>query len=754
VSWRGRLGVAVCLSLAVLAAGGLTSPPARAVGPCTDVQIIGLRGSGENPPSEEQHDMGKTVGPVADLIAEQAQAGSTVSFYGVPYPAESASVFTVLDQKYFASKKTGEQLLHQYLLAEIGACPSTKLVVIGYSQGAHAAGDDLADEPSSVTNHVAAFVMFGDPRFNPAARYDWGTFDPRDHGLAGARSLGDFGSWQSRVYSFCTNGDLICQGIGFGHGTDQHKHYVELDGALVAGLVRRALGWPRPTGAITPLDLAFVIDSTGSMGSSIGGVENAAKAMVNTLESKGADYRVGLVDYKDTDQGDPYAARVDLNMTKDAPAFSSAVGALTASGGGDTPEAVYSGIMTAINGLSWRNVPRKAIIVMGDAAAKDPEPITGYTHASVIAAARALDPAVIDPIAIGAEPLASFTTLAEGSGGTVFEAADPSAVSEQVLAVVEKAATPLYTSLTVGTPAKVGSAVEFSAAGSYYDAGEITSYDWDFNGDGIIDEETPENHTSHIYLAPYDGDVSVTVHTDDDQSATSTAELEVADTIASVPSPPRGLTVTEGPDHGSLKISWEVPQELGGEELLGYQAAVVDEASGTPVYDAALSPAETEADVTELPAGTYRVTITALTAAGQSEAAELSKKIGSGGEELHCTSATGSMTTRIGKEARSLTNSLSTNLTARQNLALRFGRPAHRLTLVTLTSAQCIVEATKAVFTGSGLAKLDGQEGYFVNVRLVKRSGGRFAYRLRLKSGHDHEVVSGAAGGVAGEEIK
>ncbi|HEY5428386.1 MAG TPA: PKD domain-containing protein, partial [Solirubrobacteraceae bacterium] len=363
-------------------------------------------------------------------------------------------------------------------------------------------------------------------------------------------------------------------------------------------------------------------------------------------------------------------------------------------------------------------------------------------------------PAVIDPIAIGPEPLASFTALAEGSGGTVFEAADPSAVSEQVLAVVERAATPLYTSLTVTTPAKVGSEVEFSAAGSYYDAGEITSYAWDFNGDGIIDEETPENHTSHTYLAPYNGEVSVTARTDDGESATSTAALEVAETIAPAPSPPRGLTATEGPDHSSLHLSWEVPQELGGEELLGYQAAVVDETSGTPVYDAALSLGETEADVTELPSGTYRVTIIAVTAAGQSEPAEATKKIGSGGEEEHCTSATGTMTTRIGKETRSLTNSLSTNLTARQKLALRFGRPAHRLTLVTLTSAHCIVEPRKAVFTAFGMAKLDGQEGYFLNVRLVKRSGEQFSYRLRLKSDHNHEVVSGAAGGVAGEEIK
>src|SRR4051794_38798098 len=127
-----RLGAAV-LTAAVSAL--CASSASAAVGPCTDVQIIGLRGSGE-PQVGLQHDMGSLVGPVADLVAEQAQDAATVSFYGVPYKAGDASWKTVLSQSYFDSKKQGMSMLHSYLQEVITACPSMKLVVMGYSQGA------------------------------------------------------------------------------------------------------------------------------------------------------------------------------------------------------------------------------------------------------------------------------------------------------------------------------------------------------------------------------------------------------------------------------------------------------------------------------------------------------------------------------------------------------------------------------------------------------------------------------------------
>jgi hypothetical protein len=174
-----------------------------AVGPCYDVQIIGLRGSGE-PQRDTEHNMGSLVGPIADSIARQApEDGTTVSFYGLPYEAvglREVGLGILIDDSnaYFDSKRQGMSMLHDYLGKIVAACPYMKLVVSGYSQGAHAAGDQLATESSSITDHVAAFVMFG------------GTFDPSNPGFLGRRALSDFSSWNRRIFSFCNRDDPAC----------------------------------------------------------------------------------------------------------------------------------------------------------------------------------------------------------------------------------------------------------------------------------------------------------------------------------------------------------------------------------------------------------------------------------------------------------------------------------------------------------------------------------------------------------------
>lgn len=604
------------LAVVTLLAGLSLLPSATAsaaVGPCTDVQIIGLRGSGE-PLNGALHDMGILVGPVADQIAEQVQGAGTVSFHGVPYPAGDASWKTVLSTSYFNSEREGVGMLYDYLREAVAACPSMKLVVIGYSQGAHAVGDELAKEPSSITDHIGAVVLLADPRFNPGVSYAFGSFDPRDHGIAGARSSADFSSYSSKVFSFCRQNDLVCQGIGIHHSADEHAQvkYLADYGELIAGLVRRKLGYPRPASATTPLDLAFVIDSTGSMGSSIRSVASAAQLMAQKLKNRGADFRVGLVDFKDTDQGDPYGARVDAPMSNDITGFSAALDGLQASGGGDGPEAVFDGIMTAINGLTWRHVPRKAIIVMGDAPAKDPEPITGYTHQSVLAAARALDPAIINSVAVGSGPLSDFQTLADGSGGNVFTASDASEVSDQILAAVDQAAVPLTVVLNVAT-GRPGTPISFSAGGSFYDAGDITSYDWDFDGDGVADQTTTSDRTTHVFAAPFDGIASVTAHTDDGHQGTITAEVHVTADAPTTASAPHELHLTA--DATSVTATWSAPADLGGGSVAGYSVRLVD-------ADGDVASASTDPDVMtqtfdDLDEGAYTVAVTAVTEAGE-----------------------------------------------------------------------------------------------------------------------------------------
>src|SRR5690606_21419557 len=96
-----------------------------------------------------------------------------------------------------------------------------------------------------------------------------------------------------------------------------------------------------------------------------------------------------LVDYRDHPvypHGDPgdWPALVRHPFTDDLGQVVGGLGELTTGGGADTPEAVYSGIVAALD-LDWRADAVGAVVVMGDAPAHDPEPVTGYTLSDVVA---------------------------------------------------------------------------------------------------------------------------------------------------------------------------------------------------------------------------------------------------------------------------------------------------------------------------------------------------------------------------------
>lgn len=628
---RALTATAAIALFAFLAIGAAGPPVVRANGPCTDVEIVGLRGSSEDFSGSELG-MGSLLGPVADTIVTQLSGQVTFSVHGVPYPAADA-ISGVITGDYFESKQIGSDMLHDYLLERAIECPAAKFVVMGYSQGAHAAGDQLAREGTFITDRIAALVMFGDPRFNPEASYVWGTYDSRDHGLAGARSLGDFAGWASRVFSFCRHNDKICQGLGWDHSSDEHaqEKYVSDYADLVAGLVRRRLGLtqlPR-----VPLDLAFVIDSTGSMSSSIEEVREGVSSMVDTLEDKESDYRIGLADYKDTDQGDPYAAQLDLDLSTDVAGFRDALAGLAVYGGGDYPEAVFSGLMKAFTGLNWRSDSRKAVILMGDAPGKDPEPITGFTGASVLQAARSISggsglrrsatlagdtggasSASIYPVAVGFGPLETFEPLADESGGKVFFASGSSEVSEQILEAVDNAATPVEVVMSSVSPARPGQAVEFKAKANYA-PGEIIEYAWDFDGDGIVDETDATGTVLHAYPAPFDGFAEVTAIADDGHEGSAATAVSISEDAPQPAGPPRQLTVSTSLS-SALNISWQPPLDLGGGILSGYEVAVENSSTGQLEFVAGLEPSANQIQIEELPTGSYAVTVAAATEAG------------------------------------------------------------------------------------------------------------------------------------------
>jgi hypothetical protein len=114
-------------------------------------------------------------------------------------------------------------------------------------------------------------------------------------------------------------------------------------------------------------DIAFVVDATGSMQDEI----NYLKADLNNIISSikdsipSIDLNLGSVFYRDN--GDAYITK-HSEMSNDIQKTVEFIKANNAGGGGDAPEAVHSGLNTAINKLKWReNSVARIIFLILDA---------------------------------------------------------------------------------------------------------------------------------------------------------------------------------------------------------------------------------------------------------------------------------------------------------------------------------------------------------------------------------------------------
>ena len=133
----------------------------------------------------------------------------------------------------------------------------------------------------------------------------------------------------------------------------------------IDGITELKLATPRALPAQRTVDLAFVLDTTGSMGEEIDAVKSTIRTVAAKLSGGQISVRIGLVEYKD---------RVDPQVTKTYPfsedlaAFSHSVEGITAGGGGDIPEDMHAGLNAALDTLQWRDdATARLIVVIADA---------------------------------------------------------------------------------------------------------------------------------------------------------------------------------------------------------------------------------------------------------------------------------------------------------------------------------------------------------------------------------------------------
>ena len=108
----------------------------------------------------------------------------------------------------------------------------------------------------------------------------------------------------------------------------------------------------QPLGPRTKLDIALVIDTTGSMGDEIRYLQSEFIAISRAIQSAypQSEQRRALVTYRD--EGDEYVARY-FDFRSDPQVFRDKLGAQSAGGGGDFPEAPQAAF-AILNQFAWR----------------------------------------------------------------------------------------------------------------------------------------------------------------------------------------------------------------------------------------------------------------------------------------------------------------------------------------------------------------------------------------------------------------
>jgi von Willebrand factor type A domain-containing protein len=162
---------------------------------------------------------------------------------------------------------------------------------------------------------------------------------------------------------------------------------IHIDG--VDGITELKLATERVLPARRTVDLAFVLDTTGSMAEEIEAVKSTIRAVAAKLGSDQTAVRIGLVEYKD--RGDAEVTHA-YPFSSDLAAFSRSVARITAGGGGDYPEDMQAGLSAALDQLEWRSdATARMLVVIGDAPPHlDYQDERDYADAARRAAARGI----------------------------------------------------------------------------------------------------------------------------------------------------------------------------------------------------------------------------------------------------------------------------------------------------------------------------------------------------------------------------
>ena len=253
----------------------------------------------------------------------------------------------------------------------------------------------------------------------------------------------------------------------------------------------------------------------------------------------------------------------------------------------------------------------KAIILLTDAGYHEPDKVDGSTLAAVAKRSLEMDPVNIYPV-VGDYLKNSYTDIAKQTSGQVIASGD----ENDIVAALDKALTKIKNrpnaKLKIGEYyAEVGQKITFDASDSYVVDGKITKYEWDFDGDGKIDQTTTSPVTSHVYTEKFDGIMQVRMSADNDTVSNISAPVKVGikPNLPVGPGAPQvsAKIIERNGNKATIRLNWQPVDELSSHWLVSLD----DTNLGYTVGE------QRQLDITDVDVSTSRkVTVTGVKADG------------------------------------------------------------------------------------------------------------------------------------------
>lgn len=559
-----RVAIALVFLVSCTFAGFLQSSNARAVGSvtnCADVQFIFARGSGEplgGPSASAWKSSLENVLTDSNLSYNFYELGSQ-SVGGYQYPAVTVSDglngYANLIGAYVsgggafdfgASVRQGQGELKALTRQISAACPSTKFVLGGYSQGAMLISGILDQLDSSKIIYVATF---GDPKLylpEGEQRHDHTSRQPatyrqvpdaclgknlspyREHvpdcyayeGVLGSYRPYQPSGYAGKLGTWCNDRDIMCSS---GYSLSDHTSYVSAKLYAEAAQVITAkliAAFPRHVIITTNTEtaahnVAILIDSSGSMSTLINHYKGEAKNLAERVLTQGG--QVALFEYRDLD--DPFETKMLCDFSCTLEQFASRIDSITVDGGGDDPESALSALLYAMNSLDWKSGATKSIVLLTDARYLSPDR-DGTTLQEVVLRSLEIDPVNIYTITPPTRQSAYAELTSLTNGRTFSSTSDLRISTDAILGrPVAKLALAEYSGM-------IGDEFYFDASKSYDEGGGELSFDWDLDGDGIFEFPSSASTITKSYSQAFSSYIQVRVR-QGDLSSTMSAKLTV-----------------------------------------------------------------------------------------------------------------------------------------------------------------------------------------------------------------------------------